>query len=658
MSSFITTTAFSVERASAFNAAAASGQYFLFAADHRPNSNTTLPTLSDAVANVVSEPWQQMILGVQVSQTCLGIDNLPYQFGTVYQSYDDQVDLTDQQWYAIVNAGSFSHIFACLQNGGNVASTIPPSFTQAIASQQFTYQTSDGYEWMYLCTTDSATIANLATTDWFPLIPNTAVSAAAVEGSLQVVSVSVGGKGYDNYLSGTFQASDVAVGGNPQSFQVSNTIVASVNGYYQGCVLLITGGTGVGQFATVTNFTASNTGNYVGLDQPFLQTPTSGSTWQMMPGVVFTSDETQTVEAVAYAQVNALASNSVWGVQVLNPGAGYVDPVLAAVFANSVVGVTLPAAVRPIVPPRGGHGFDAATELGATAVLLGATFANSEGGTVPATNTYRQVGLLNDPTFANVGLTVSGSSQAFSNAEPLLVMTLAFAAANASTNSSSVVVQGDTRMFVPGSSVYVAGSGEQFLGQVNTVTNSTSMNLTSNSAFTSNSQLTLYLASIVSNGTIVNPVSPSNAYASGLSWQVNTGMTAYGTSSMTAGTITATARSGVTKPFGTFVQLWTYLITIVGGQFVPNEWVIQGGVEALVHSQPNSSTLYVSNPTGPFAVGGPNLVGNTSGAIAQVNNAWSPELVVRSGTIDYLECVEPVTRSANGAEAFVIPFLF
>lgn len=655
MSTFISTTQFSVGRANAYITHLGNSQRYFFAADHRPSTNTVIPDLSEAVSNTSFNPWQQMIFGKAVQQSALGIPNYPYQFGIPYAMWDDQIDMTTVQWYAIVNAGSYSHIFGCLDNANGAPSTVQPDFSTAVASDNLQYIASDGYKWMYYSTVPSSLSANLATSDYFPLVANTSVTQVAVSGAIDQISVEDRGKGYNNYCQGSFQSTDIKVASTSTLYQLSNSNISSANGFYQGCVLLVTSGTGVGQYSIIRDYFVTSQGNFANLASPLTITPTNGSSWEVMPGVVVKSDGTQVTNVVARAIVNS-SGNTISSVEVLNRGSGYLGEIFGtSVIANSVVGVTSQANVRSILPPLGGHGYDIVSELGATVALLSCTFSNTENGKIPATNTYKQIGIINAPNFANVQLTLANSVSLFEIGEPIKFFNEYWAASNSSVTQGSNVVTGDTRVFRANSQILIQGPGVQLLSTVSSVTNSTSMIVQDNLTFSSNVAANLYSVTLVANGIVTNPVSISNVFVSNTGG-LSVGLFAYGKFSAAMGSISTITRNDVIKDSNTFVQLTKLKVTTLGGNFVQNETLLQGNSTALVHSSSNGY-LYLSNLTFPFVVGN-NVVGNTSGATAQVTGVYQPELVPGTGTVEYLENVEVLTRASGQSESFIVCYRF
>ena len=108
--------------------------------------------------------------------------------------------------------------------------------------------------------------------------------------------------------------------------------------------------------------------------------------------VVVTGDGSGTV-----ATANVI-NGSINDIIVSNPGTNYT-------FANVSIVSSLGsgAVVSAPVSPIGGHGFDPASELGCSHVMLTSTFTGSESGMIPTDITYHQVGILVNPTSLSAG---------------------------------------------------------------------------------------------------------------------------------------------------------------------------------------------------------------------------------------------------------------
>lgn len=117
--------------------------------------------------------------------------------------------------------------------------------------------------------------------------------------------------------------------------------------------------------------------------------------------------------------------------------------------------------------------------------------------------------------------------------------------------------------------------------------------------------------------------------------------------------------NGVTKTFNTFDQRNKYTYTPISGVFVQDEAVYQTDVQlanAIFHSN-NSSFLYLTNVKGTLNMGN-TIVGQNSGATANLLVSTPGDIVIGSGEVIYMENINPITRSGSQSEAikFVLQF--
>jgi hypothetical protein len=92
--------------------------------------------------------------------------------------------------------------------------------------------------------------------------------------------------------------------------------------------------------------------------------------------------------ANAYANVRG---GEIQNIVMTNRGSGYS-------FANvTFTGTGTSATATAIMPPPGGHGFNAVTELMASTVMVSTVTSNSEVGFLTTSNKFRQIGLLLNP---------------------------------------------------------------------------------------------------------------------------------------------------------------------------------------------------------------------------------------------------------------------
>ena len=92
---------------------------------------------------------------------------------------------------------------------------------------------------------------------------------------------------------------------------------------------------------------------------------------------------------------NSSAANSVGGVTVVNSGNSFTTATLNVLQQGTGAGAS--AAITPIIPPKGGHGYDPVTELGGYFIMVNSKLTQDESGAFTTTNDFRKIGLLTDP---------------------------------------------------------------------------------------------------------------------------------------------------------------------------------------------------------------------------------------------------------------------
>jgi hypothetical protein len=634
--------------------------YYMFAGKHTDQANTSIPQPYDSISNTYIDVYQNMVFGkrIGVNDASLMIDRNDYVAGTTYNMYDDRAAFSNNS-YVIVNAGTYYHVFKCLYNNGNTASTYEPNFSDTDATDEL-YETSDGYVWKYMYTVDNTKVTKFATEDYFPFSANAEVSNSAIDGAISVIKVENGGKGYNNYASGTFKGDELRIGSDLFYSIASSNNASSISGYYNGCFIKITDGAAEGRYAKIAQYTVNSTAKIIRLDSAFTTPPALNSSWEITPGVVIVGDSTQTVNAEARAIINSV-SNTINNIEMLNIGQGY-KYATATVFAADVVGVVdaNKAELRPILSPYGGHGYNAEEELAAYKVCFSTTFANSTADQfLPSLNDYQQIGIIKDPIFDNVTIELRDVQGAFSTDEtvykmnPIRVHADGAAIVSGCTSVTSTEAEFE-RQFSQGEFIYITNDSDNQLAVVDSITSNTELVLTEPAYFSDN--VKLYEPNVTSNGYITSSAVGSIVMTN-VSGIFETDDLIIGSRSGAVGYVNSVSRNTVFKGFETFNQMYKYQIDVKSLDFVEDETIYQNDLSvanAVVHSLISGNTLmYVTNQIGNFNVAN-DIIGATSGAVATILNKYSPEVVFGSGTVLYIENVEPITRQPEQTETFKI----
>lgn len=635
---------------------------YAFIGNHVDPSSTR--PLFDAPYWTSIDPYGNMIAGKRAGAAdgILMIRDVPWTSNVTYAMYDDSdPELYSKDFYVIVTDGSFSHAFKCLDNNNDSPSTAAPDFGDVSPSDEV-YQTADGYRWKYMFTVDDSIRNKFFFEGYVPVVPNTSVENSAAAGAIDIVKVLDGGAGYTNYLSGSFGSADVRVGGNNFVFSLSGNAGASAsNGFYTGCILYVASGTGSGQSRRVTDYFSNSVGRFVVIDREFGPHPTNGSGWEISPEVVITGSGTETIAASARALVNAVG-NSIYRVEVLSRGEGY-TVATAEVVANSIVPVTSPSSVRVIYQPPGGHGYDAAAELGCTRVGVSVKFDGSESNTIPYGGEFGQLGLLRCPRFSGVTLNLSQSNGTFFEGETVTAFTKRLLDSGATTVSGNSVVSSNSGAFDlrldQGDLVYLIDSDQtkHHASRVVSVVNATHVSL-ADSVGWSCTAVSVFLATPGETGTVTGNPFSNVVMASDVSGPFSPGDEVMVMPGGGWGVVDSVERGGMVKGFDTFVGLTRLVGSLAAGSFVEGEFVYQGGslAEATssgrlhsVETDGSTVTLFVSNRIGAFD--GPSVLGANSSAQLTVTDVVDPEVEPGSGRILYLQNIEPVERSDDQTES-------
>ena len=176
--------------------------------------------------------------------------------------------------------------------------------------------------------------------------------------------------------------------------------VSEITDFYKDSSIYIRSGSGAGQVRTISEYVVTGQERRVVLASAFTTTPDLSSTWEIGPKVTINGDGTG---ASAIATVNSTA-NSISTVEVVNRGSGYT---FAEVRITGAGDSQVVANTSVLLGPPGGHGSDVINELYANKVGVSVTFSNTESNTISTSNDYRKIGLIKDPLWANVNITLN-----------------------------------------------------------------------------------------------------------------------------------------------------------------------------------------------------------------------------------------------------------
>lgn len=421
----LVTTNFNVETAANFISSFANNDYFVFAGKHTPypGSDAILTAPNNSIKSTNLDVYDNMIFAKRISSSDVAhvIPKHIWTSNTFYYKYDHtDGDLYTKKFYTVVDNSTEFNVYKCLFNNSNTTISTPSTVAPSIKTVD-PIVTGDGYIWKYMYSVTKTQYEKFATTNYIPITANTTIEAAAVPGTIEVVDIITRGRGYDNYIAGgVFRTTDLSVGGVNTIYGAPDNAEAE-DDYYRGCVIKITASSSgaTNQYRRIVDYRGQGGQKIFLLDAPFSPAPAAGDEYEVYPYVYIWGDGSETTAAEGRAIIDSTA-NSIVEIEMLSVGAGYRYGESYAGKTTDTIPVTinsafidLPASIantanftaatlQPIVSPPGGHGSDPRSELAAKRVCISTKFTNSEGGTVPVENDFRQVGILKNPLFTNV----------------------------------------------------------------------------------------------------------------------------------------------------------------------------------------------------------------------------------------------------------------
>jgi hypothetical protein len=333
------------------------------------------------------------------------IKNYPWEIDTIYDQYDDSLDMSNKKFYTVVypvnNEVGDYRVYKCLFNNSGAKSSIPPNYSESQADQ--IYRLGDGYVWKYLFNISELEFDAYNTRGYIPIMSpesNTAVQTSSIS---QIVVTNTTNKGYEKVEGFVFQ---VATETGEAVITASSGTLNAIENYYTGYTFYVTSVLGTDSRSyTVDTYTYDPVTKRAVItlteaaDYAIL---TGAASYKLLPRIEIRGDGTG---ATGIAEVSA--SGSITSVTMLNKGSGYknvtafvpdpfsFDPSLLSSLSERAI-------LRPILSSPGGHATNLIDELMCRHILAYTTLTETDNFTVPATNNFASIGIVKNPEFKNI----------------------------------------------------------------------------------------------------------------------------------------------------------------------------------------------------------------------------------------------------------------
>ena len=350
----------------------------------------------------------------------------PWQKDQTYIQYDDQLDMTDKKFYAVVgptnnDTGDY-RVFKCLFNNNDSTSTAPPNWNPYTEGQ--VYRTADKYVWKFMYAITPAEFEAYNAVGFIPLAgdviidpdPNADANNVVYGSEISDIFVEnpVDNAGYPS-VSGFLMAAP----GNDGTLTVRATGINQITNYYVGMSIYVTNPNGGPSNLYVISSYEFQVGVQYGkikvIGNPLGDGVLNGSTFTVVPTCVVKGDGTG-----ASALPNVIEGN-ISSLLILNSGSGYtnvtasiIDP-LFDFDPEDPISIDVRAALRPVLSPKGGHGWNMIDEMHCRHILLYGYITEANNNDIGATNTYSHLGIVKNPEFLSASANSANTPTVFDN---------------------------------------------------------------------------------------------------------------------------------------------------------------------------------------------------------------------------------------------------
>jgi hypothetical protein len=350
------------------------------------------------------QSWDSMIAAKKIipGDVEFVLPRLDWEANSRYKQFDDAANIDFLLSETVDGANNVikpmyvvheDRVYKCICNNVSTLSTVPPTGTyiqnNGFISTEDNPSQQIGYLWKYMYTIRPSN--PFYTSEWIPVpygiegineIDYDMDESNFLDGSLNKIVVTNKGNGYynttvnvDSFVSGT----NIIRVSDPDIFFPNSNIKIDMS----------ISGIGILQGTHITAL--NNTTNQIVLSQPTISSGgggTSNNIISINTRIVIDGDGTETITTPR------LVDGQIEKIDVINAGINFTR-------ANVIIyGSGSGAAARVVLPPKFGHGFNPANELGAKDVMINKRIGevdSTENNKIPNETKFREYGLLISP---------------------------------------------------------------------------------------------------------------------------------------------------------------------------------------------------------------------------------------------------------------------
>ncbi len=383
---------------------------YLFVSKTHDNLNENVKEIANTQNYYTSihNPVREMVFGKKILPTDISpvITRYDWSSNSIYRAFYSSSNTlftvsnndSEKSFFVYTSSGN---VYKCIDNNSSSISTVEPSHVDLTPREE-----SDGYIWKYMYSVPIA--SKFITNDFIPVVSNTEVGSSTSQG-IERVFLKTGGNNYVEFTNGDIQSvissSQFVIENKTLSFS-NGLVFTPENNFFNNTSILLfePGAKANGSLFTVNTYNSSSRRVDINGVHSF-----SGTTkYEITPRIRIVGDG---ANATALAVIND-STKTITSIKIKSTGDSYS-------FANVIIDANTGtgAVADAVISPRKGHGHDPHEELGSDKVMYSLTVEGNESNTITANlqNGFRTVGLISNPSPANVAFTGTVSTTSGQN---------------------------------------------------------------------------------------------------------------------------------------------------------------------------------------------------------------------------------------------------
>lgn len=383
---------------------------YLFVSKTHDNNNENIKEIanSENYYTSIHNPIREMVFGKKILPTDVSpvVERYNWASNTIYQEFYNKSNTLftvnesdiEKSFFVYTSSGN---VYKCIDNNFSSESTVEPSHVDLTPREE-----SDGYLWKYMYSVPSG--SKFITDEYIPVVSNTEIGVNTKQG-IDRVFLKSGGNNYVEYTNGSVQStissSQFIIENKNLSFSNGLVFTPENNFFNNNSILLFEPGAKAnGSLFTINTYDSFSQKIEIDGSHTF----TGTTKYEITPRIRIVGDG---ANATALAIVND-TTKSITQINVKDTGDSYS---FANVIIDSNTGAG--ATAEAVIAPRKGHGHDPHEELGSDKIMYAITIEGNESNTITANlqNGFRTVGLLSNPSPANVAFTGTVSTTSGQN---------------------------------------------------------------------------------------------------------------------------------------------------------------------------------------------------------------------------------------------------